>query len=401
MDIYEPAEDSHLLQKQVRQLVIGRVLDMGTGSGIQAITAARHPGVREVVAVDLNQDALNALQEKIQRERLPKIRVLQSDLFEHVHSQFNVIIFNPPYLPQDPGIEDAAIYGGKKGWELIERFFQTASKHLLPEGKILLLFSSLTQKEKIDLILSHHLFAFQEIDHEKMAFEELYVYQIEKSPLLRQLEGKGIESIQYYTAGKRGLIYRGVLDCNQFVKKFIPLRKKYISVAIKIKKEESKASDTIAREAAWLEKLNRLGIGPKLLFSTAEFVVTDFIEGENLPEWLENHSSEEIRIVLVQTLDQCFVLDRQKITKEEMHHPYKHIIVNRFQKPVLIDFERCHETEKPQNVTQFVEYICRLKPVLEKRNFIVEVEKLRVAAKDYKEKYDRESFTQITRIIAG
>jgi methylase of polypeptide subunit release factors len=46
MAIYEPQEDSFLLQKVLKEYAFGRVLDMGTGSGIQALTAMRFPNVR-------------------------------------------------------------------------------------------------------------------------------------------------------------------------------------------------------------------------------------------------------------------------------------------------------------------------------------------------------------------
>ncbi len=398
-NIYEPAEDSYLLQKCVRQEAAGRVLDVGTGSGIQAITAAENPMTREIVAVDINPDVVAALQEQIRERRLRKIKVLQSDLFENVDGQFSVIIFNPPYLPQDEGIEDPALYGGKNGWEISERFFHDASRFLLPQGKILFLFSSLTNKEKIEQIITHHLLSFTEIASEKVAFETLYVYAIQKSPLLREIEGKGVEQIHHYAQGKRGIIYRGKTDMNQYVKKFIPTKKNYMDVAIKVKKEESTAERTIEKEAEWLERLNKLRIGPRLIFATPNSVITEFIVGENLPEWLEHHSRDECRRVLQQVLGQCFTLDQQKITKEEMHHPYKHIIVDRFNNPIFIDFERCHETEKPQNVTQFVEYICRLKPVLEKNGLVIDVDKLRTAAKEYKEKYTKEMFNNIIKWI--
>ncbi len=398
-NIYEPAEDSYLLEKCVRQEATGRVLDVGTGSGIQAITAAENPMTREIVAVDINPDVVAALQEQIRERRLRKIKVLQSDLFENVEGQFSVIIFNPPYLPQDEEIEDSALYGGKNGWEISERFFHDASRFLLPQGKILFLFSSLTNKEKIEQILANHLFSFTEIASEKVAFETLYVYDIQKSPLLREIEGKGVEQIHHFAQGKRGIIYRGKTDMNQYVKKFIPTKKNYMDVAIKVKKEESTAERTIEKEAEWLERVNKLRIGPRLIFATPNSVITEFIAGENLPEWLEHHSRDECRTVLRQVLQQCLTLDQQKITKEEMHHPYKHIIVDRFNNPIFIDFERCHETEKPQNVTQFVEYICRLKPVLEKNGLVIDVDKLRTAAKEYKEKYTKEMFEKILFLL--
>ncbi|MBI2582630.1 methyltransferase [Candidatus Woesearchaeota archaeon] len=166
MDIYQPAEDSYLLQKFVRRYATGRVLDVGTGSGIQALTAMGVPSVREVVAVDVNQNAVESLQDELTKRKIRKVKVLQSDLFENVEGHFNVIIFNPPYLPEDKGVEDKAIYGGKKGWEVSDRFFQGVSNYLFPEGTVLFLFSSLTNKQKIDEILEHNFLQWEELEEE-------------------------------------------------------------------------------------------------------------------------------------------------------------------------------------------------------------------------------------------
>ena len=89
-----------------------------------------------------------------------KIKTIKSDLFENVEGHFNVILFNPPYLPQDKGIEDIALYGGKKGWEISEKFFNEVSKYLFSDGRMLFLFSSLTNKEKINEIIDFLRFNF-------------------------------------------------------------------------------------------------------------------------------------------------------------------------------------------------------------------------------------------------
>jgi release factor glutamine methyltransferase len=57
-NVYRPGEDSYLLARHVRRLVHGEVLDMGTGSGIQAVEAAVKPEVSRVVAVDVSPAAL-------------------------------------------------------------------------------------------------------------------------------------------------------------------------------------------------------------------------------------------------------------------------------------------------------------------------------------------------------
>lgn len=373
MDIYEPAEDSYLLEKHVREEAYGRVLDVGTGSGIQALAAASNSKVRDVTAVDVNPEAVSSLKGKNR-----KITVKQSDLFENVTGKFNIIIFNPPYLPQDKGIEDAALYGGKKGWEISERFFSKVSKHLIADGKILFLFSTLTNKEKIEEIIKHNLLEFKEIDSLKISFEKLFVYEITKSKLLRELEAKLLEGINYFTEGKRGIIYVANYDKSKGIKSHLS-KKNVVKVAIKT---EKRGLGRVANEINWVKELNKKGIGPNLLFYGKDYFVYEFVEGEFILDWIKGKSEDEIKRVLLDILDQCFVMDKLKVTKEEMHHPHKHILVNKFAQAVLLDFERCVKTDKPKNVTQFVEFICRMK----RKN----VDKLRELSRRYKEEYSVE-----------
>ncbi|MFH1406155.1 MAG: HemK2/MTQ2 family protein methyltransferase [Nanoarchaeota archaeon] len=396
MDIYEPAEDSYLLQKFVKKYALGRVLDLGTGSGIQALTAITSSNVREVIAVDINIKAVKKLNEEIKEKNLRKIKAFQGDLFENLHGQFNLIIFNPPYLPQDTGIDDPALYGGKKGWELSERFFKEVSKFLLSDGKILFLFSSLTNKEKIEEIIKNNLLQFKQLARKRMPmFEELYVYEVEKTPLLRKLEAKHIEDIHYFAKGRRGMIYTGVIDNSNYVKTHFPLKKDLIKVAIKAKREDSEALERMQNEAKWLKILNKQGIGPRILFSGEDYLVYKFVEGEFILDWLRQHPKEEIKRVIIQTLKQCLILDQLKVNKEEMHHPQKHLIVDNNKVPILLDFERCSYTDKPHNVTQFVEFICRLKDELKNKGWDITVSELRNLAKIYKETLSEESFQKI------
>ncbi len=405
MDIYEPAEDSYLLQKFIRKYALGRVLDLGTGSGIQAVTAANCPQVREIIAADINDLAIKQLQQEIILKKLKKINVLQSDLFEKVQGSFNLIIFNPPYLPQDKlesgrVIEDAALYGGKKGWEISEKFFRQASKHLLSDGVVLFLFSSLTNKEKIEQIISENLLQFQEVGRQKLAFEELYVYEVTKKSLLHELERKGLESLHYFAQGKRGKIFTADFDQSKLVKKHLPLKKDLIEVAVKIKRRDSEAKKRMEDEAQWLNVLNKKGMGPKLLFFGDNYLVYQFVEGKFFMDWLKGQQKEEIKKILQLVLKQCFEMDAMGLNKEEMHRPLKHIIIDDKNKPVLIDFERCYETQSPHNLTQFVEFICRSREELGKSGLIINAEKLRLLAKKYKEKPTEQSFNELLEAIS-
>lgn len=171
--IYEPREDSFLLQKQVKKYARGKVLDMGTGSGIQALTA-KEKGA-DVLAVDCNPEAVNNVKKR-------GIKAIVSDLFEQVQGTFDVILFNPPYLPETEE-EDAEskqiTTGGKQGHELLERFLKEAKKHLKTRGSILIVVSSLTGD--VSAIIKKYNYQYKVLDTEKIPFETLTVHVLKKT----------------------------------------------------------------------------------------------------------------------------------------------------------------------------------------------------------------------------
>ena len=172
--IYEPREDSFLLAKYVDKFAKGKVLDIGTGSGIQAEAALKY--TKDVLAVDVNKEAVNYVKNK-------KIKSKLSDLFSNVKDKFDLIIFNPPYLP-DEKLEDKesklTTTGGKYGYEVLERFFSKVDKYLNRNGKILIVFSSLTNKKKINAIINKNNLKFKLLEEKKIFFEVLYCYLVER-----------------------------------------------------------------------------------------------------------------------------------------------------------------------------------------------------------------------------
>ena len=322
MDIYEAAEDSFLLKKHVQKEAFGRVLDVGTGSGIQALSLTKKIEVKTITAIDINKEAIKQLKEKI--KGLRNFFVEESNLFENIPDKFETIIFNAPYLPQDyiaeKKIEDPALYGGKHGWETINEFFKQVGDHLVPESQILLLFSSLTDKEKVEEIIKENLYTFKELEQQKLPmFETLYVYKIQATSLRNTLQSQGVKNIQYFDKGKRGLIYKGKWDKNAFTKKFLA-KKDEVTVAIKTKNESSTATGRIRNEIYWLKQCNKEDIGPKLYFygRNSEYIVREFIEGEFLPDFLENKANKnKIISTLKELLNQCFTLDKMKMSKDE------------------------------------------------------------------------------------
>ena len=170
--IYEPKEDSFLLQKYVKRYANGKVLDVGTGSGIQAITALEK--TKDVLATDINKESIKHVKQK-------GVKGIESNLFDKIKERFDLIIFNPPYLPRDEREDKISAYsttGGRKGYELLIKFISNLKNHLKKDGKALIVFSNLTNKDKIDSIIKKNNLNHKCLETKKIDFEELYVYLI-------------------------------------------------------------------------------------------------------------------------------------------------------------------------------------------------------------------------------
>lgn len=378
--VYQPREDSFLLQKEVRKYAYGNVLDMGTGSGIQALAAAEKKNVRKVLAVDKSKEAVDYCRKNIHNK---KIKFFVSDLFFNVWGRFDTIIFNPPYLPAQPKLRDLTIEGGEKGFETVQRFLGSVNEFLAEDGIILLLISSLTDKGKVEGIITKNLLDFRTVAKTHIFFEDLLVYKITKAKALRELNKKGIAGIKYFAKGKRGLIFTG----NYKNKK----------IAVKIKHPKSEAIKRIENEAKWLKVLNKKGIGPKFLFSGKNYLAYEFVDGQFIIDAFKKLKKNAIKKILADVLTQCKLMDDIGIAKEEMHHPVKHVLITKSQKPVMIDFERMHRNRKRHNVTQFCQFIisghlCRL---LKTKGFVIDKKRIIILAKNYKQKDCEENFKRM------
>jgi release factor glutamine methyltransferase len=168
--MYKPREDSELLGKYVLKFARGRVLDMGCGSGVLMKIALGNTS--KVEGIDNDRESVQFCRDK-------GLNVKLGNLFEDVFSKFDVIIFNPPYLPTDKEMKNHKdLFGGKNGWEIIDKFFKEVDNHLNEKGDILILFSSLTNKKKVDTIIKKNKFKFEEMEVKPVGLmEKLYVYR--------------------------------------------------------------------------------------------------------------------------------------------------------------------------------------------------------------------------------
>ncbi len=377
-DVYEPAEDTHLVLSHLAKRLTGhrlcRCIEMGCGSGILTAEAARHAD--SVLAVDINPAAVRATRKATAGLRNVKVR--EGDLFSGLKKQaYDVIIFNPPYLPAHPGAEDVALDGGRKGHELICRFLREAVPFLAPGGEMFVLYSTLTGPARVNDEIRRLCLESELIGDEKLWFETLFLASVRRSLLREFLEAQGYEDIALFARGKRGLVYRA--------------EHRGKTVAVKTARPDSAAINRIENEASWLERLNREGIGPeRLSFWPAEgerpaCLAMAFVEGEPILEFLRDASASKAKKALSGVMRQMLILDTLRVNKGEMHSPVKHVLVKKNGEPVLLDFERCRHTLRPKNVTQFCQFLSsqRMQALLKEKGIRLSKDDVLGAARAY------------------
>ena len=173
--VYQPEADTFLLLRVALSEVrpTDRVLEIGTGSGT---VAAGLPEPSRIIVTDINPHAAVCARAK-------GLEVIRTDLFAGICGSFDLILFNPPYLPTKPEerIDDwleYALDGGITGREAIQLFAEGAGRLLAPGGRILLLISSLTGLAEVSAIFERYGYRVSSVAEEPVEDEILYVLRI-------------------------------------------------------------------------------------------------------------------------------------------------------------------------------------------------------------------------------
>ncbi|MBA2845844.1 release factor glutamine methyltransferase [Methanococcus maripaludis] len=179
--VYVPAEDSELLIENLVDVKNKTVLDVGTGSGIQAINAVKQ-GALKVIGIDINPYAVECakINSELNEIDSKKLFFKTGDLFKNIDEKFDVILFNAPYLPtsDEEKLEKYLNYafdGGKDGREVLDKFLDEVANYLKKDGIIQILQSSLTDGNKTIEKMEKLGFVAKQTGSLKFSFEELQV----------------------------------------------------------------------------------------------------------------------------------------------------------------------------------------------------------------------------------
>jgi release factor glutamine methyltransferase len=186
--VYDPAEDTFLLLDTIQYSHQDSVLEIGTGCGIIALSCAQNGA--QVIATDINPFALLLAAKNIHKNKEllhGTIELVRGNLFNIIkkHTTFDIIIFNPPYLPTSlqeklPGWINHAYDGGKNGTTIIELFIFELKEYFKSNGSCFFVGSSLQNLNKIQSCMEKTDLTHKIINQQLIGDEHIQIYHIIK-----------------------------------------------------------------------------------------------------------------------------------------------------------------------------------------------------------------------------
>ena len=144
--MYLPSEDTYLIAECARQYRGRWALEIGAGSG--AVLSALAENFENVAGSDIDLDSLRHC-----RAQDPGFMLVCCDAASAFRGAFDLIVSNPPYLPDD-GKNDATVHGGPSGIETTVHFVQSALPLLAKDGRMLVVMSSLADRSSLDYLVN-------------------------------------------------------------------------------------------------------------------------------------------------------------------------------------------------------------------------------------------------------
>jgi len=132
-------------------------------------------------------------------------------------------------------------------------------------------------------------------------------------------------------------------------------------VAVKVRRLDADR-ESLAHEAEMLALANSVGVGPKLLCHTGDFLVMEFIDGPHIPDWLlSGPEPGEVALVLRALLEKCRRLDEIGLDHGELSRAHSHVIIQvkprGAPEPRIVDFESASTSRRPANVSSICQFL--------------------------------------------
>ncbi len=188
--VYAPAEDSYLAAEFIGEYLNRirkdklSIIDVGTGTGILGLSAARSMKVDSAILSDINPDAVELARKNYESNRdmiNAKCSFVTANLFSGIRGGFDMVIFNAPYLKREGARKGESWWdGGRDGIEVSLRFLKESMRHLNPGASVFLVYSSLGNEERLVKAIKDLGFRVAESKGKHFFFEDIKVSRLEK-----------------------------------------------------------------------------------------------------------------------------------------------------------------------------------------------------------------------------
>ena len=187
------------------------------------------------------------------------------------------------------------------------------------------------------------------------------------------------------------------------------LGKGYVGMVVLVKKEKEIFALKIRRtdsprknmtdEARLLRIANKIGIGPKFIKNSKNFLIMEYIDGEKIIDWVKKSKikSKDLRSVINNVLRECYLLDNAGLDHGELSTIDKHVIVGK-NRNTIIDFESSSTKRKSSNVSAAIQAIfigTGLAKIIRKKIKIPRKDKIIRLVRHYKKMRTEESFNEL------
>lgn len=164
--------------------------------------------------------------------------------------------------------------------------------------------------------------------------------------------------------------------------------------ALKIRRIDADRK-TMDDEARLHKIANGAGVGPRLEGHTKNLIAMEFMDGQNIVDWVESTTKGRLRRMARAVLEQCHSLDRAGLDHGELSRLNRHVIVSG--NPRIIDFESASTKRKTSNVTAAAQsiFLHGVVAVRVKKNLHADREKAIIALKIYKRDQTRANFDAV------
>jgi putative serine/threonine protein kinase len=174
-------------------------------------------------------------------------------------------------------------------------------------------------------------------------------------------------------------------------------------VALKIRRMDASRPE-MKNEAKLLRLANEVDVGPKLIDSSKNFIIMEYLEGKKIIDWIRDlkgkGSAAKLRSIIQKVLEDCYNLDKIRLDHGELSHIHKHVIVGK--KTCVIDFESASVNRRTSNVTSATQSIFigsgianLVKKIIKEPNR----KKLISSLRKYKNDQSRENFEDVLQVL--